>query len=64
MHDGSLPDLGAVIDHYDRGGFKRESLSDEIKPLNLSKPEKTDLIAFLKTLTSNDQQVTLPILPN
>jgi len=38
-HDGRFPDLGAVIDHYDRH-FK----------LNLTAEEKRDLIEFLKSL--------------
>ena len=63
MHDGSLPTLVAVIEHYDTGGQKRPSLSAGMNPLNLSKTEKTDLLAFLKSLESVDPPVVLPILP-
>jgi hypothetical protein len=38
-HDGRFPDLRAVVNHYD--GFKQ---------LNLSEPEKLDLIEYLKSL--------------
>lgn len=51
MHDGSLKDLGAVIDLYDRGGIDRPSRSREIRPLGLTAAEKADLVAFLETLT-------------
>lgn len=63
MHDGSLETLDAVIDHYDHGFVKRDSLADEIKPLNLTPGDKADLISFLKTLSSKDTPVDLPILP-
>jgi cytochrome c peroxidase len=52
MHDGSVPTLEAVIDLYDRGGVARPSRSELIGPLALTDAEKTDLLAFLKTLTS------------
>ena len=64
MHDGSLADLLAVIDHYDEGGVKCPSLSSDMKPLNLTQAEKIDLIFFLATLTSRDDPVPLPVLPN
>jgi hypothetical protein len=38
-HDGRFPDLGAVIDHYDR-----------LRRLNLTPPEKSDLVEYLKSL--------------
>lgn len=64
MHGGQEATLEAVIDFYDRGGdVKRESLSNEIKPLGLTKDEKTALVAFLGTLTGKDKPVELPILP-
>jgi len=49
MHDGSLPTLEAVVDHYDGGGVDRPSRSDLIKPLGLTGQEKSDLVAFLNT---------------
>ena len=63
MHNGSLKTLEEVIDHYDHGFIKRDSLSDEIKPLNLTPEEKVDLVNFLKTLSSEDPAVTVPVLP-
>lgn len=63
MHDGSLADLAAVVAHYNDGGVKRKSRADDVLPLGLSKAEQADLVAFLETLTSNDQPVPLPTLP-
>ena len=42
-----------VVEHYDRGGVDRPSRSDLMKPLGLTAQEKADLVAFLKTLTSD-----------
>jgi cytochrome c peroxidase len=63
MHDGSVPTLEAVIDLYDRGGIDRPSRDVEIHSLGLSADEKTDLIAFLRTLTGASQPVSVPTLP-
>jgi cytochrome c peroxidase len=64
MHEGNEQTLGEVIDFYDRGGdARRKSLSPEMVPLHLTVQEKTDLLAFLSTLTSVDKPVEFPILP-
>ena len=63
MHDGSVPTLEAVIDLYDRGGIERPSRSKLIFPLGLSKTEKSDLIAFLGTLTGEPTAVPVPAFP-
>lgn len=63
MHDGSLKTLAEVVEHYDQGGIQRPSLSDQMKPLRLSEAEKTDLVAFLETLTGDLAPVVLPVLP-
>ncbi|MGN6460170.1 MAG: tryptophan tryptophylquinone biosynthesis enzyme MauG, partial [Pseudolabrys sp.] len=52
MHDGSVASLQDVIALYDKGGIDRPSRSDEIRPLHLSRREKNDLVAFLRTLTA------------
>lgn len=64
MHDGSKETLLDVVNFYSKGGeSKRESLSEMIKPFDLSEEEKLQLVEFLKTLTSKDKAVELPILP-
>ena len=57
---GTLP-LEAVVEHYDRGGVKNPNLDRRIKPLKLSKREKTDLVSFLKALSGEGwQQIKAP----
>jgi cytochrome c peroxidase len=53
MHTGQLATLEEVIDFYDRGGDESGFLGGpkEIKPLHLTTQEKSDLKAFLLTLT-------------
>lgn len=63
MHDGSLKNLFSVVAHYNDGFTKRPSLSSEIYKLNLTDAEQNDLVAFLKTLSSQDAEVALPRLP-
>lgn len=63
MHDGSLPTLAAVVDHYDHGYEHRPSLDTQMHPLSLTRDEKTDLLAFLNTLTSVDAPAVVPVLP-
>jgi cytochrome c peroxidase len=63
MHDGSLATLEAVIEHYDGGGVERSSRSDLMKPLGLSAQEKSDLIVFLQSLTSDLDPTAMPALP-
>ena len=54
MHNGSLNSLREVIDFYDRGGVPNENLDPLIRPLHLTEAEKTDLVAFLRSLTGSN----------
>src|SRR5262249_16495986 len=63
MHDGSLPTLAATMEFYAKGGTPRPSRSAEMRPLDLTEGEKSDLIEFMKTLTSSGPAVSLPDLP-
>ncbi len=64
MHDGSEKTLEEVVDFYDKGGKQRRpTVSEHVKPLGLSGEEKADLVAFLRTLTSRDKPVVIPMLP-
>lgn len=56
MHDGSLKTLEDVVEHYDKGGIKNPHLSDRMKPLKLTKEDKSDLVAFLKALSGEGWQ--------
>lgn len=63
MHDGSVATLDEVVEHYNRGGIDRPSRSDLINPLGLTSQEKSELVAFLGTLTSSSAPSVVPILP-
>jgi cytochrome c peroxidase len=54
MHDGSLPSLESVLDHYVRGGHKSSWQDARIRPIALSAPERSDLLAFLGSLTDRE----------
>lgn len=51
MHDGSMETLEEVIAHYSAGGQRHYLQDKTIVPFELSKKEKKQLIAFLKSLT-------------
>lgn len=53
MHDGSVQTLEEVVDYYDKGGVKNRFIDAAIFPLHLTVQEKLDLVAFMKSLTSN-----------
>lgn len=63
MHDGSLPDLLAVIEFYDRGGVDRPSRDPHIRPLALTAQERADLLEFLQTLTGEAARDPSPVTP-
>ncbi len=50
MHDGSIPTLEKVIEFYDGGGEPNAQLDAAVRRLNLTPQEKSDLLAFLKSL--------------
>jgi cytochrome c peroxidase len=53
MHDGALPTLDAVVRHYAGGFIARPSLATHInRDLRLSARERADLVAFLRSLSS------------
>jgi cytochrome c peroxidase len=63
MHDGSISTLEEVVALYDQGGIDRPSRSQLIGPLGLKADEKTDLLAFLQTLTQYPAPASIPNLP-
>jgi len=54
MHDGRFNTLEEVLDHYISGGHLADNLNPNVRQLNFSERDKTDLIAFLKTLTDTN----------
>jgi cytochrome c peroxidase len=65
MHDGSLPTLEAVVEHYAKGGIANDQLDEEIYELKLTPEEKGDLITFLKEGLSSEHypDIAPPKLP-
>ena len=56
FHNGAAATLRDVVDFYDRGGTKgaRSEFTDsQIRPLNLSETQKTNLVKFLLALTDD-----------
>jgi cytochrome c peroxidase len=54
MHDGSLPTLETVLDHYVRGGHRSPLQDSRVRPFALSQTERADLLEFLKSLTDRE----------
>ena len=55
MHNGSLPDLEAVVRHYDEIDVERLHVDGEaiLRPLELTNGEVSDLVAFLESLSDS-----------
>lgn len=59
MHDGSLATLEDVVEHYAGGLVVRPSLAPTVaRDLKLTDTEKAELVAFLKTLSSEQNSHT------
>jgi cytochrome c peroxidase len=66
MHDGSLPTLEEVIEHYAQGGTPNAWLSTQIRPLRLTRRDRGDLVAFLRALSGEvgPEVRRPPVLPH
>jgi cytochrome c peroxidase len=53
MHDGSLPTLEAVVDHYAGKFVRRPTLSPDLGDITLNTQDKADLVAFLRSLDAD-----------
>jgi cytochrome c peroxidase len=53
MHDGSFATLDAVVEYYDSGGAANPGLDTRLRPLGLTTREKSDLVAFLQSLSGH-----------
>jgi len=60
MHDGAFATLEEVIEFYDRGGDDTPNKATLIYKLNLTAGDKSDLLAFLKSLNGSLQQIQNP----
>ena len=51
MHDGTIPTLEGVLDHYASGGHASRFRSRAVSGFKMSAGERADLLAFLNSLT-------------
>jgi cytochrome c peroxidase len=59
MHNGSEKTLLDVVKFYEKGGEPNPNLDGGMRKLNLTDPEMSDIVEFLKTLTSDDTRRSL-----
>jgi cytochrome c peroxidase len=64
MHSGVFATLAEVVEFYDKGSGEASNKSALLKPLGMSDSEKTDLAAFLGSLTGDAPKVSIPQLPD
>jgi cytochrome c peroxidase len=57
MHDGSVTTLRGVIDFYNNGGGQQQPKSVLLRKLYLTEGEKSDLVAFLESLTGTVEKM-------
>lgn len=53
MHNGSIPSLEKVVEHYNAGGKSHPHQSPLVRPLHLTDQEQSDLVHFLESLTDD-----------
>ncbi len=55
MHDGRFKTLTEVVKHYNSEIVQGKTVAKQLKkPMNLTPNERTEIVAFLKTLTDNE----------
>ena len=64
MHNGAFATLEQVIEFYNVGGGESPNLDPLLRPLGLTDQNKSDLIAFLNSLTGDPIVVEEPQLPS
>ncbi|MFQ5928153.1 MAG: cytochrome-c peroxidase [Acidobacteriota bacterium] len=63
MHDGSVATLEEVVELYNRGGGRASGKDALLRPLGLTAGEKSDLVAFLKTLSGERIAIRPVVIP-
>ncbi len=63
FHDGRASTLEEAIDYMLAGGTKNPHLDEKLQPRNISAQEKTQLMAFLRSLTPEPQPFERPQIP-
>ena len=63
FHDGRAKTLDDAVDLMLKGGIKNPKLDEKLKPKMLSKDERAQLMAFLKSLTPEAKPFEKPQVP-
>src|SRR5262245_50326857 len=63
FHDGRAKTLEEAVDLMLQGGIKNPHLDEKLKPRMISKEERTQLLAFLKSLTPEAKPFDRPQVP-
>ncbi len=63
FHDGRAKTLDEAVDFMLKGGIKNPHLDEKLKPKMISKEERSQLIAFLKSLTPEYKPFEKPKIP-
>jgi cytochrome c peroxidase len=59
MRNASIATLSDVVRHYEKGGIERPSRSPMMLAIQLTDEQRLDLVAFMETLTGNDDSARL-----
>ena len=60
MHDGSMATLDAVVAYYVRGGTRQSGQDPTIQSLNVTPRQRSQLLAFLRSLTGSNIAALAP----
>src|SRR5436190_2265110 len=63
FHDGSRQKLEDVVDLVLKGGIKNPNLDEKLKPRTIKPEERSQLLAFLKSLTPEQKPFEKPQVP-
>jgi cytochrome c peroxidase len=63
FHDGRAANLEDAVDLMLKGGIKNPNLDEKLKPKTLSKEERSQLLAFLRSLTPEAKAFEKPRVP-
>ncbi|MEZ4315375.1 MAG: cytochrome c peroxidase [Polyangiaceae bacterium] len=63
FHDGRAATLDEAVDYMLSGGLPNDNLDKQLKKVTLTKAERDDLIAFLKSLEAAVEPMKAPALP-
>jgi cytochrome c peroxidase len=63
FHDGRAATLDEAVDYMLSGGLANDGLDKQLKKVTLSKAERDDLMAFMKSLEAPAEPFTAPTIP-